>query len=672
MRRPRRGIDIVANHASKHALAHMLPYAPPWAVGATLLPGAELAHHMWGLNPQVVPWATAGLTLAGTALTAVTWAAGRARGRFTRAHASVSVGAASAWFTSAAIVGAGAHPIIDLFGIGLPSLALSWNVRRMLRGDGDGDGWSDLAERVKLTGARVSHPKVDGARVTGQVQLVPGEQTVADLVSARDRIASGLGVPPTGVRFNADPDRADQAEIIVVPTDQLRRTIPWPGPSASGGSIAAPLVLGTYEHAAPVRLWLPGDHNEQRNLAHVLLMGMSGAGKSEGALVLATEVLTRSDAVLWVADPIKGEQTFGVAKNGIDWFATTHGDAKAMLKAVEQIVRARADWLGQRGYKQWEPGCGIPLLVVILEEAAAYVANSGVFTRVVQQARSTGVSVVVSMQRASYQNIPTDARAQLGAVLCFGVRGTDDAGFALSDTVLDSGANPAAWGAKRPGYAYLEAPGVPEENWPTPLRTFQITPEQITATIDAHARVRAELDPVTIDAAGPAYTNRTRRAVPIDITEPVQQQTAPIRPDANPAPDPEEFEEVTAELLDTDDELEPVPVPDNPEPGLLDTVDTEQEIPDNDEPRWQFVNVPTAGRELTTSEAQAMLAQYLDGLAEAGQTTVRPADLAELRPKLTRSRTWLSRELARLCAEGTLVETGDPGVYRLPARAHAA
>lgn len=670
MHRPRRGIDAITAHASKHALSHLLPYAPPWAIGAALLPSAAVAHHMWGMDPQTIPWATAGLTLTGTALTAVTWAAGRARGLFTRAHAAFTVGAASTWFTAAAITGPFHRPTADLFLLGIPALAASWNVRRMLRGDGDGDGWGNLAERVHLAGARVSSPKVEGTRVTGTVQLVPGEQTVADLTAARERIASGLGVPATGVRFSPDPDRADRAQIVVVPTDQLRRALPWPGPSAPGGSIAEPLVPGLYEDAGLVRLYLPGDHKRERNLTHVLIMGMSGAGKSEGALVLATDMLTRRDVVLWVADPVKGEQTFGPAKAGIDWFATTREDAKAMLQSVQRVVSARANYLGQHGHKQWEPGCGIPFLVVVLEEAAAYVSNSGVFTRIVQQARSTGVSIVVSMQRATHNNIPTDARAQLGASLCFGVRNVEDASFALSDETLDSGANPAAWKATRPGYAYFEAPGVAEDRWTTPLRTYRITPEQIRDTIAQYAPVRAQLDELTVEAAGPAYTNRVRHGSDqVSIIGTATSATV-VEPDGDAVP-VEEFEEVTAELLTTDDDLDPVQVPDNPEPGLLDTIDTEQPIAEDDEPRWQFATQNT-GRQLTTSEARSLLTQYLDGLAASGQNTVQPAGLAEFRSTINRSRSWLSRELARLCTEGRLIETADPGVYRLPARAHAA
>lgn len=644
--------------------AHLLPYVPAWAMSATLLPAGAIAHHLWGTDPTVAPWAAVGLTVAGTALTALTWAAGKARGLFTRAHATASVGAGSAYILAAAIAGATAQPLLGMYLMAAPVFGLSWNIRRLLRSQGEGnDGWSEAAEKVGLLGTRLSRPQIEGTRVTADVQLARGEQTVEDLQGAARRIASLLGVRRGGVRTTPNPDRADRAQLIVTPVDTLKKIVPWPGPSNPGGSTSAGASLGQYEDGRPVQLWLTGDHRKQRNATHMLIMGMNGSGKSEAALLLATELLTRTDEVLWVADPVKGKQTFGPAEEGIDWFATSKSEAKAMVRALSAIIPARASWLGERGFKQWESDCGLPHLTVILEEASGYLSDSRALVNLLRQARSVGISIIVSVQRATHTSLPTDARAELGASMCFGVKGSEDADFALSDYTLDSGADPGLWANSHPGYAYLEAPGVDKSRWSIPLRTFYITADQMRSTISTHAHMRARLDDLSARAAGTSYTGAANLSKPATVTAVTLTPEQPMQ-----AVDDDDFEDAVDSIHQSDGDEDLTELPDDHEPDLLPDLDTAKDIPADDDATLILVS-PSDDSRPPTEVARNMLREALVAHASAGHDTIRPADLVDVRRRIGRTPGWLTGELRRLVDEGIIGEHPSHGVYalRIPA-----
>ena len=678
MRRFRGGhVDIDVDMA-RSLRGRALSYAPPWALGIGLLPMAAITHHTWGTSLTTAPWAAVGLTAAGATLTMLAWTVGKARGFITRAHATVSTGLAWLWLLTGTIAGV-TSGLFSAYAVTAATVAISWNIRKALRGDGgeNGGGWNETAEKVGLLGTKLDQPQIEGHRVTAGVQLRGGEQTIEDLQAAKQKIASLFRVPRNGVRVTEDPDRSDRAKLVVVPRDMLRRPIPWPGPSHPGGSAGDPIHAGLYEDGEVARYWLAGDEDAGRNATHLLWMGQNGAGKSEGALQSVCELLTRTDEVVWVADPIKGEQTFGDAKAGLDWFATNKDEAKALLRAVQAIVTARADDLGKRGYKQWKPGCGVTHMTVVLEEAAGWLSDSRTLVRLVQQARSVGVSIWVSVQRATHTNIPTDVRQQLGAVFCFGVKNDDDASYALSDHVLDAGANPGVWGNRKPGYAYLEAPGVEEDRWTTPLRTYRITPEQVRSVVADYASVRANLDALSARAAGHAYNDRTRYAADDDndstvvsamrVAHVIRRPVSTHQEEA--MSDEDAFDDDVTAALDGDQDTQSVGLPENPEPGFGDDIDSSRDIDDDNDARL-VIMPPADDTRPPASVARRMLIDYLTEMATAGHDTVRPAELAELRIRIGRSQAWLTGELQRLQADGVLAPHPDWGMYQL--RVHAA
>lgn len=630
------------------------PYLPPWLLTAGTGLAALPAHSMWADSAA----GAVGLTLASAALTATTWWAGKATTPQRRLHSALTVGAATSWLTAAALAGPGTGPIPSLYLIGGGALAASWNIRQMLRTRQDGEPAENsggLLEKVGLAKTMITGSTVAPNKATFQLQLPPGELTADDVAKAAPRLASALDVAPTAVRVHPDPDSHARATLSVVPRDLLKNTTPWPGPSAPGRSVADPIVIGVYEDGTPAVLYFPGDPATSRNAMHLLVMGMTGSGKSEAALVALAELLSRRGVVVWASDPAKADQTLGPLLPALDWAALDMPSTVAMIEAITAAIPERTKWLAKYGYKQWEPACaetqadgspGMPYLVCWFEEAAKTIreTDDDAFTGIAQEARSAGISLVISLQRASGTQISTDTRASLGSSWCFGVRDDRDAGFALPDEALDAGASPQSWRDKRPGYNYLAVNGAPEELWATPARAYLSSRDQLEAVVGAFAPVRAELDPVTTaaarKAAGDAFTGRTRPPL------------TPGAPTTTPRPglaDPDDLDDADEGQADED----------------LDGIDPEQPLP----PAMTVMRFGTPdGRPrqtVSTEEARQAMTDLLDEFEAAGMVEVGPKDFMDHCDRHGRTRGWVSGQVAAMVAAGRLQETDRPGRYRI-------
>ncbi|MEX3100323.1 MULTISPECIES: plasmid transfer protein TraB [unclassified Streptomyces] len=633
------------------------PYLPPWvAVGGLGIAGAA-GSTLWEGSAA----AGVGLTLASVALTATTWWAGKSTGEQRRLHSAITVAAGSAWATAACLAGPLAGPIPHLYAMGGAGLALSWNIRAVLRrnvdGTAEGAGDKGLLEKVGLARTTLGTAKVEPNKVTVPYALPQGEGTNDDMAKALPRIASALDVSGNAVRFRPDPDSVRKGELVIVPEDKLKEVVWWPGPSAPGGSIAEPLVIGRYDDGRELQLPV-------LEALHLLIMGVTGSGKTEGALDVLAEVLTRRDVMVWLSDPKRG-QDLGEAFGACDWVVDTPDGAAVMIEATATAVAARQKWLGDHGYRSWCPeaadpqtdpahscrtggacGCaGMPFLVAWFEEAANTLraVDDDVFTGVAQEARSAGIWLVISMQRASGYQISTDTRASLPASLCFGVD-ERDAAFALPSDVLDAGANPGAWGNKKPGYCYLVARGVDDPLWSTPSRTFRNDPVALAWVTREFASVRAVVDPVTAGAAasiaGQLYTGRA-------LTE----HTGPV-----PA--------ARRELEDTD-----VTEDDGTTTALVDPedagIDPEAELPDPQDGDDTPIFGQESGRKPSPQEARRLFADALAEFEANGQMIVGPKDFLDWCDGHGLSRSWVSLRLKEAAMEGRLEQTNATGRWRI-------
>ncbi|MEW9521263.1 plasmid transfer protein TraB [Streptomyces tubercidicus] len=654
-----------AGGVGKYLLHRAKPHVPPWLGWAgTGLVGA-LGHWQWGESAA----AGVGLTLASVALTGATWLMGKSTSQQRRLHSAVTVAAGSAWVTAACLAGPMTGPVDDLYLMGGPVMALSWNVRLVLRHNTEGAAGSSnpdggLLEKVGLARAQIRAAKVEPNRVTAPLGLEAGEQTNDDVTKALARIASALDLPTSAVRYHADPGSARRGDLVIVPEDMLATVADWEGPSNLGGSIAEPLVIGRYDDGAPLQLWLPGDPEAKRNSTHLLIAGGTGSGKGETALNLLSEILSRRDVIVWFSDP-KAFQDFAPLRPGLDWSAEGGTDTEVMVESVKAVIPARTRWLGAHGYRQWVPaaaqqqndpehscrsdsracGCeGMPFLVSWFEEAANTLRNLGddAFTGIAQEARSAGISLVVSLQRPSYDQMSTSTRASLPSVIALGCDPRDE-GFSLPEAVLDAGAHPGAWGNRRPGYCYLVSPGIAEDRYPSPGRTLAF-PARAVKTMEQLAtwaqRNGAHADPVTAGAvsgvAGRAYTGRT--------TPDAAEQTTALR-----AVEEEDNMNHGGLLIDPEDVH----------------IDPEAELPDPQEGDDAPIFGQNTGRKPSPQEARRLFADALAEFEAAGQMIVGPKDFADWCDRHHLSRPWVSERLKKAATDGRLEATNTTGRWRI-------
>lgn len=655
----------------EYLLHRAKPHLPPWLAGIGTGLASLPAHYYWHNSAA----ATAGLTLASVALTGTTWWAGKSTTAQRRLHSAITVAASSTWFTAAAIAGPDAGPLPSLYFMGAPALALTWNIRQILRRNPEGSTSADggILEKVGLAKTQVTSSTVAPNKATFDLQLPRGELTQDDVSKALPLLASAMDVSKNAVRVTHDPDSASRVQLTVVPHDLLKNTVPCPGPSHPGGSIADPVHVGIYEDGTEAVMYFPGDPEAGRNAMHLLIMGMTGSGKSEGGLTALAEILTRRDVIVWASDPAKADQTLGPLLPAIDWAALDMKSTKGLIEALNAVIPARTRWLAKYGYKQWVPACaetqadgspGMPYLIGWFEEAAKTIReiDDDVFTGIAQEARSAGVSLVVSMQRASGNQVSTDTRASLGSSWVYGVRNDRDAQFALDDDVLDAGAAPHTWKDKKPGYCYLVANGIPETFWATPARSYLTAREYLDWVVLTFADIRAQGDPVTANATAKAvgrlYTKRTRYPMP-GTTQPQPLEDAAMTGQQHGYDDQEDhdrYDDSDQDERDTDDEYD----------DDQDDIDPEQELP----PVTRVLQLAERSAEkpkvqLSPSQARQAMEEILDEFEAEDRDIVRPADFMEHCDRHGRSRSWVSSQVAAFIVAGRLAETGETGVYRI-------
>lgn len=379
------------------------------------------------------------------------------------------------------------------------TLALSWNIRHAIRGEKREDPMDDFFEKMGLPGTQMKITKKTKDISEGIIKLKRGEGTLDKLQKLQPNLASLFGVPPNGVRITGDPDDSSKGKFKLVRRDLLKDVIAYDYKSEVL-TANDPITIGWYEDGELEKFSL---HSPALGAVHMLVQGMNGSGKSEGAKVIFAEMFKRSETEMWVIDITKGEQTLGVVRPYLDWVITEEKIADLLFKKFPKIVKARADYLGKKKLGKWEPECGLSFVYLHIEEASGLIANNPAFIKMMETARSVGIQITASLQRPSFRAVDTDARAQFSAVLCFGVKDIEDAAFALPDEVIDAGANPSIWRNKKQGYNYLVHPDADDDYWTTPARTKLIANETLEKA--GKNRLQHELDRVTLQAVGDLY-----------------------------------------------------------------------------------------------------------------------------------------------------------------------
>jgi hypothetical protein len=652
-------------------VGRLFGYVRPWASLMASFGVGALTHHLWGHMPDV-PWAAAGLSISAVGLPGFAWLTSRLA-PVGRAHTTFTTAALMAWLDIATIAGPTEPVTAGLLGILGGTLALSWNIRGVARTRAE-SGAPDPSDRLAswfasaakengLPGAKLTGITPGLTKATATVQLTDGK-TAADLLSRVPAIESSAKLPPGAIVTTLDPDRADRAGFSMSDPRVLTRPIPWPGASAPGQSIAKPLRPGRWQDGEDVFYVIVGHH--------VFMMGASGSGKSiGGGWNLLGEAFTRPDAAVFGMDITKGNQTFGPLRPAFHRFERDIKGTRDLVGGLTSILQPRTDFLADRGLQKWEENCGLSYLVFWIEETADVFDKIGgkgeeQLINAARALRSAGGTLVFSVQRNTFDQIPTIIRGQM-ASMCFGLNDPLDCKYGLSEAQLNAGVNPAEWGIRHPGKAVLDAPTIPEARITMPLRTFDWggNADLMAAHAAEWPASMRPVDPITAQiCAAPAVSSGPRTGIMADRPAAGPAPARPVvtlaaRPaddgqDQDQAPDDEDgIGDPVGEYLGTD--------PDDPSPDITAAAaaldDQGQAAALEASPDDEAFEFDT-GQKMTPEEARGVFAAQLATWRAEHRDSFAPRDFGTVMAKTGMGRAWVQARLREA------IEADDPALVR--------
>lgn len=622
----------------------LLIYAPPWIVGPLLYGLGWVLHvTLRSDDPQVIAWTMVLMTACVLVLTVVTWFQSHARSVGGRMHTTGTTLSAGMWMCTATINGPDAMWPARFALIGGLTLVFSFNIRSALRRKGVdtaallGDPLSVLfghgADRAGLD-VQATTTKATGHKVEASVQMDPGKHTAEDLQKKAPYVESGVRLPPGSITVTIDPDDASKAKVVISDPRVLKNRIPWPGPSRPGGSIAEAFRLGLWQDLDLVEYVIVGHHLQ--------VNGMTGAGKSiGGAWNFLAEAMTRFDCAIFAGDVTKEDQTLGPLRSGLHRFETKIKGVRAMLRDLHAQVSPRTNWLAERGYQKWVPGCGLTYWIIWLEEFpdifdALPDKEQENFLSLVKALRSAGGTVVMSLQRSDWTQMPTLARGQL-AKWCYGLAEEGDKKFGLTKEQRERNASPENWANKQPGMAYLDAPSIPDERIAMAMRTWDWGQDDQ----EANARMRAHAE------AWPAAAKEVDEFTRI-VAANFGAAAASGLDDGGQ--DDEGAEQPVGDRVKTED----------PSPDLTAGIDDPIEAADDR-------RFPKADRpKLPPEQARAVLLGQLAAWAREGREEFAVKDLRHVKERTGySSRGWLNDQLALLIDDGVIERDDEKRTYRI-------
>ncbi|MBF6368916.1 hypothetical protein IU469_24820 [Nocardia puris] len=324
--------------------------------------------------------------------------------------------------------------------------------------------------------------------------MMLGGQSLADWSNDEvlQQFATYLSVP----RVSASSPAASWVRLQVRVHDTL--AAPATAPDAVHPVASDGVGGGVDLEAVPVGITEDYDWWRLRVLySHILLAGATGSGKGSvlWSILAGLGPAIRDGLVdVYLADP-KGGMEFGRGENRLFVrFATDPASILAMLTDAVEVLSERAVKLRRAGVRKHVPTPDEPLILIIIDEAAALSAYAvreekaefeRLFGLLLSQGRAVGVSVVAALQDPSKETMPL---RQLFPVR-IGLRLDEP-----SQVAMVHGQGARARGARcdeiatdTPGVGYVGEDG---SNTFTRVRAFFVSDTDIDALIDAYAPAR--------------------------------------------------------------------------------------------------------------------------------------------------------------------------------------
>lgn len=304
--------------------------------------------------------------------------------------------------------------------------------------------------------------------------LAPGT-VIADIKV--DRWESQLRLSQ-GLMRVTQGEKAHRFDVRILHRDPLARPLVYPG--GVKATVRSGIRLGRFEDGRMVRLTV--------REKHILIAGVTGAGKSGTVNALLAELAWCPDVELWGGD-LKGGMELGPWRERFSRLEVTVALVEEMLSDLLQTIESRTYIIRNRakGKRSWYPTERDPQIVVVIEEVAR-LARPGLelLEQVAMIGRALGVTLVCTTQQPSARILgSTVLRSQLTTRIALRVGEKNEIGM-----VLDKGMDGQGWRPDRlrhPGSFLIHSD---EHTTPMPARAWLVDDETVEEIVAATKQLR--------------------------------------------------------------------------------------------------------------------------------------------------------------------------------------
>jgi DNA segregation ATPase FtsK/SpoIIIE, S-DNA-T family len=276
----------------------------------------------------------------------------------------------------------------------------------------------------------------------------------------------------------------------------------WPG--ASTHTVRAPLPIGQREDGSPFVI-------DVRR--HLLVAGMTGAGKSGFLNVLLGGLSSSVDAEIWGID-MKGGLELAPWRPSLARFADDDESAERLLSMATDELQRRNRVMRERGIRSWIPSPDEPDVFVIVDEFAELAGGLSDVATLARMGRAAGVWLIACTQFPETRVIPSQARNQFMTIVALRMQRAEHCGVVF-------GSGRSEWDTSRfdansPGLAHVMTS--PNDR-PEMMRIYRMSD---TAVRDAASNPRCVIERVHDQ---PAIVHAATQNGTTEVIEPVASDT---------------------------------------------------------------------------------------------------------------------------------------------------
>lgn len=379
--------------------------------------------------------------------------------------------------------------------------------------------WPRASHRLGMTEVNLTDVQVDVLGNYNMRMIWPaGAHTVRNVLGRKEEIEGALDLSAGTLTLERDGANSNSIRAYATLTDPHTETIPWTIPVEEVGgelylresSVLDPITLGLRNNgtAATLRMFV-----KDWGSRHLLAAGAKGSGKSGFLTLKVCEYACKFDVVQWGVD-LKGGMELGPLAGVFDWVVTTYDRALWMVRALEAIIDARADYCRRVGWKKWRPDRKHPVLAVTIDECSGLNGRMGLkdlerLVMVAEKGRAVGVELNEATQFPTLESLGTSRiREQMDQRLCF--RLNSPAG----EHIVFENEKPVGTDtipADRPGTVYHKDNETLDR---LPIRVLLPSDEEVKKVVELRTGYTPVLDEISAVAALSAVPEYGNRAVP--------------------------------------------------------------------------------------------------------------------------------------------------------------